>query len=327
MSAAVGYGESRPTVTIAVLNYNGRKLLEAMLPSLAAQTYTSIEIVIVDDCSSDDSLAYLHEHWPQARVVSAGPVNVGVAAALNVAARAARGSLVALLNNDVELDPGWLDELVQALSRHPDAGSASGKLLNYWRRSELDGAGDIFTRDGTAFRRGHSRPDSGQYEREEYVFAPSAGAALYRASALTSVGPFDESFHAYFEDVDWGLRAQLRGVRCIYAPCALAYHMGSATTGGELDGFYFQLHRRNLLAVLVKNAPASFLIRHAPRIAWAQLLIAVKSAREDRLGLYGLALLDLVRHMPEWLRSRWRISRERVISGREFELLVREWSE
>lgn len=312
---------------MAVLNYNGRKLLEAVMPSLAAQTYSSFEIVVVDDCSSDDSLAYLREHWPQVRVVSTGPVNVGVAAALNVAVRAARGPLVALLNNDVELESAWLGELVQALERHPDAGSASGKLLNYWRRGELDGAGDIFTRDGTAFRRGHSRPDRGEYEQEEYVFAPSAGAALYRASALASVGPFDESFHAYFEDVDWGLRAQLRGVRCVYAPRAVAYHMGSATTGGELDGFYFLLHRRNLLAVLVKDVPTSFLLRHAPRIAWAQLLIAVSSAREGRFGLYIRALLDFAQHMPGWLRSRRQIARKRALSGREFELLVREWAE
>ncbi len=316
-----------PAVTLAVLNYNGRELLETMLPSLAAQRYRDFEIVVVDDCSDDDSKAYLCRHWPDVRIVGVGPANVGVARALNVAVSTASGKLIALLNNDVELDPGWLGELVAALERHPDAGSASGKVLNYWRRSELDGAGDIFTRDGTAFRRGHSQPDEGQYEQEEHVFAPCAGAALYTAAALAAVGPFDESFYAYFEDVDWGLRAQLQGVRCVYAPAAIAYHMGGATTGGEVDPFYFLLHRRNLLAVLIKDVPLPFLARHAPRIAWAQALIALRSTRAGMLRVYMRALLDLARHSPVWLRARREIQRHRTIDAACFERRIREWAE
>lgn len=317
----------QPMVTLAVLNYNGRALLEVALPSLAAQRYRDFEIVVVDDCSTDDSAIYLREHWPDVRLVRTGSVNVGVSAALNVAVSSAQGTLVALLNNDIEFDLRWLGELVDALERRPDAGSASGKLLNYWRREELDGAGDIFTRDGTAFRRGHSQRDGGQYDAEEYVFAPSAGAALYRASTLAAVGPFDESFFAYFEDVDWGVRAQLQGVRCIYVPDAVAYHMGSATTGGERDGFYFLLHRRNLLAVLIKDVPLGFLLRHALRILWAQAQIALRSARAGMLRVYLMALVDTVRHAPEWLRARRQIQRRRTISASGFERLVREWSE
>lgn len=323
------YPPMRPpsvAVTLAVLNYNGRYLLEAMLPSLVAQDHEDFEILVVDDCSSDDSEIYLREHWPQVRFVRTGTANVGVARALNVAVTAARGGLIALLNNDVELDRRWLPGLVAALERHPSAGSASGKVLNYWRRHELDGAGDIFTRDGTAFRRGHSQPDRGQYDTERYVFAPCAGAALYTAAALAAVGPFDESFHAYFEDVDWGLRAQLLGVRCIYTPAAVAYHMGSATTGGEVDPFYFLLHRRNLLAVLLKDAPLPFLLRHAPRMAWAQALIALRSVRAGMSRTYLRALIDLARHSPQWLRARRQIQRNRAIGPADFERLVREWA-
>ncbi len=141
-----------------------------------------------------------------------------MARALNVAVGTAREDLVALLNNDIELDPHWLGEMVAALERHPEASSASCKLLNYWRRDELDGAGDIFTRAGIATRRGHGQRDSGQFDHESDVFAPTAGAALYRASALAQVGPFDESFFAYFEDVDWGCAHSSPGHRCRYVP-------------------------------------------------------------------------------------------------------------
>ena len=136
------HGEAhRRAVSAVVLNYNGRRLLEIVLPSLAMQEHHDFETVVVDDCSTDDSIDYLREHWPQVRVVPTGPTNVGVARALNIAVRSARGELVALLNNDIELDPRWLGEMVAALKRHPDASSASCKLLNYWRRGELDGAG------------------------------------------------------------------------------------------------------------------------------------------------------------------------------------------
>ncbi len=323
---ASGRDLHRPTVTVAILNYNGRRLLEVVLPSLAAQRYRDFETVVVDDCSTDDSVAYLHEQHPEVRVVGTGITNVGVAAALNIAVHSARGELIALLNNDIELDPGWLGELVAALERHPEAGSASCKLLNYWRRGELDGAGDIFTRAGIATRRGHGQLDRGQYDDEGDVFAPTAGAALYRASALVAVGLFDESFHAYFEDVDWGLRAQLTGHRCRYVPSAVAYHMGSATTGGELDRFYFLLHRRNLLAVLIKNPPLGFLAANAPWIAWAQLQIALRSARAGMLGVHLRALGGALQMAPRWLMARRQIQRSRTVGSAKFEQLVREWA-
>jgi GT2 family glycosyltransferase len=315
-----------PAVTVAVLNYNGRQLLEVVLPSLAAQRYRDFEAVLVDDCSADDSLAYARECHPDVRVVSTGPANVGIAAALNVAVRNASGEFVALLNNDIELDPDWLGELVGALWRHPEASSAACKLLNYWRREELDGAGDLFTRAGVAGRRGHGEPDRGQYDQEQEVFAPTAGAALYRASALAAVGPFDESFVAYYEDVDWGLRAQLLGHRCRYVPGAVAYHMGSATTGGELDPRYLRLQRRNLLALLLKDIPLDFLLRHASDIVGAQLDLLVRSQRAGGLSVHLHALVDLIRGAPRWLRARREIQRRRTIDGRELERLVREWT-
>ncbi len=319
-------GTCKPAVTVAVLNYNGQHLLEIVLPSLAVQKHRDFETVVIDDCSTDDSIEYLREQWPQVRVVPTGPANVGVARALNIAVGSARGELVALLNNDVELDPHWLGELVGALERDPGASSASCKLLNYWRREELDGAGDVFTRDGIAGRRGHGQPDRGQFDREEYVFAPTAGAALYRASALAAVGPFDESFFAYYEDADWGLRAQLLGHRCRYVPSAVAYHMGSATTGGELDPFYLLLQRRNLLALLLKDLPIHFLVANSPRIAWAQLHLLARSARAGMLTVHLRALVDLLRRAPGWLRARREIQRGRAIGGGELERLVREWA-
>jgi GT2 family glycosyltransferase len=318
--------EASPRVTVAVLNYNGRALLEIVLPSLAMQEYHDFQAVVVDNCSTDDSLSYLQERWPDVRVVRTGTENIGVAAALNVALRSADTELVALLNNDIELDPRWLAEMVGALDRHPDASTISCKLRNYWRRQELDGAGDIFQRDGTATRRGHGQLDEGQYDEEGFVFAPSAGAALYRASAIADVGGFDESFWAYYEDVDWGLRAQLRAQHCRYVPSAVAYHMGSATTGGDRNEFYLLLHRRNLLGVLVKDLPLVFLVLNAPWIGNTHLQLLRASARDGLLRVHARAMLAVLRQAPGWLRTRRQIQRNRRIGGAELTRLVREWA-
>jgi GT2 family glycosyltransferase len=305
-----------------VLNYNGRALLEVILPSLARQTYADVEVVVVDDASSDDSREYVATQWPKVGFVSTGVRNVGVAAALNVAVAHAGGELVALLNNDLELEPDWLEQLVAGIDRHPQAGSVAGKTRNYWRRDELDGAGDVFTVSATAHRRGVGRRDEGQYEDEEEVFAPSAGAALYRASALAEVGPFDESFTAYLEDVDWGLRAQLAGYRAWYIPTAIGYHMGSKTTGGDTSALYYGLLRRNTVAILIKNVPARFIARHLPNIAGHHVIGLAQSARRGRLRVHLRALADAARHLPRWSAERRRILGTRKIDLREFDRFV-----
>ncbi len=311
-----------PRVSAAVLNFNGRALLEVVLPTLAAQEFEDVELIVVDDCSSDDSVEYLKREWPQVRVVPTGESNVGVAAALNVAVRVARGEFVALLNNDIELDPRWLGELVAALDRHPEAASAAGKLLRFDRRDLIDSTGDVFLRSATAFGRGAGERDTGQYEREEEVFAPTGGAALYRSSALAAVGPFDESFYAYFEDVDWGLRAQLAGHRSRYVPGAVGYHMGSQTTKPKVNVRFFELQHRNTVGVVVKGVPIPFILRNARHILAYHLLSFAYSARVGLLIPHLRGLARVAPRLPEWLSQRGRILGARPVSRTEFERFV-----
>jgi GT2 family glycosyltransferase len=304
-----------------VLNYNGRRLLEVVLASLAAQQYRDFEVLVVDDCSSDDSLDYLRREWPAVRVV-VNQRNLGVTASLNVAVGASAGELVALLNNDIELDPHWLGALVAALDRHPEAASAAGKLLSYHRRDVLDGAGDVFTSAAMAWGRGAGQHDRGQYDREQEIFAPTGGAGLYRAAALADVGPFDESFWAYLEDVDWGLRAQLAGYRCRYVPDAVGYHMGGATTNGQRDPRFYIAQHRNALAIIVKDVPAPFILRHFHQIAWQKLLGLLYGARAGMLRAHLKALAEAARACPRWLRQRRAIMARRRIAAGDFERFV-----
>lgn len=312
---------SPPRVTIAVLNYNGRELLDVVLPSvLALRGVKQARVIVIDDGSSDGSPEYIRELWPAIEVLEI-PENVGVAAALNRAVAVTGSELLALLNNDIELEPDWLLELTGALDAHPEAASASGKLLRFDDRSTIDAAGDLMLWSGAVINRGHGMPDDGRFDTPQAVFAACAGAALYRRSAFDVVGPFDESFFAYLEDIDWGIRAQLAGLSCRYVPGAVGYHMGGATTRRR-KGFYGRLQRRNTLLLIAKDFPLDALLRHGWKIAINQLLWLAASARDGMLAEHMRAYRGLLMTLPGALRARRRIQGSRVVGTRELNAAI-----
>jgi GT2 family glycosyltransferase len=312
---------SRPLATIALPNYNGRALLEAMLPSILAQDYPNFEILVVDDASSDDSVAYLREHWPQVRVLRLEQ-NSGVSVAMNHCWRHARGAYVALVNTDVELDQAWLRLLVDELDARPQAASATGKTLNFRDRALLDGAGDRMLWSGTATRRGLGERDRRQYERGEAVFSACGGMAVYRRRAFDLVGGFDEDFWAYMEDVDWGFRAQLAGFTCRYVPSALAYHMGGESFGRKPGPRVWSLQRRNSLWLVLKNYPARSLLRYGHEVGRYQISCALCARRDGELGYVLTTWMETLAALPVTLRKRRRVQRRRRIGHRDLEKLI-----
>jgi GT2 family glycosyltransferase len=304
-----------------VLSYDGRHLLEIILPSLARQRFRDFEVVVVDNGSRDDTQLWLRENWPRVEVVSR-PDNVGVTAALNICAGAGRGELVALFNNDLELAPDCLGELVRALREHPEAGWAGAKLLDFDQRDVIDGAGDVYTWSGTAGRRGHGERDRGQYDEPTAIFGACGGAAIYRRAALRDVGPFDEDFFAFYEDVDWNLRAQLAGFSCRYAPTAVVYHMGSATIGRGLTDFTRYHMFRNALWIIAKDLPAGALLRHGHQLALSQLIFLRMAIRDRKLGIWYRVWRDALIGLPRMLRKRREVQRRRRIDLRRLDALV-----
>ncbi len=310
-----------PRVTAVVLTYDRRDLLDVILPSLERQTLGDLRVVVVDNGSRDDSAAYVRERWAAMEVLAL-PSNVGVAAALNRGLAAAEGSEhVALLNNDLELEPDYLELLVQTLDRHPEAASATGKMLSFHDRAQFDGAGDQFMWSGAATHRGFGERDTGQYDRPEAVFSPCAGAAVFRRAAFDVVGPFDEDFFAYLEDIDWGLRAQLAGFSARYEPAAVAFHMGGATTQGDRRR-YDRLLRRNQLWLIAKNYPAPALVRHAGKLVLHQGGWIVSAAREGALREQLAALVAALRGLPGVMRKRRAVQATRRVSLAELDAVV-----
>ncbi len=312
-------GEGR--LTVVVLNYNGRALLETMLASLARQTCEDFGTVVVDNGSSDDSLDFLAEHWPSVQVVALER-NVGVTAALNIGLRSSAGEYVALFNNDMELEPDCLGELMRALVLHREAGSATPKMLDFVDRAVIDGAGDLLSWRGGGRRRGHGERDNGQYEEEQEIFGACGGSAIYRRAALEAVGGFDEAYFAYYEDIDWAFRAQLAGFRCRYVPSAVLYHRGSATLGRGMTDFNSYHLWRNPIWLVAKCFPAGALLRHAPGLLRGQLGNLYVAVRVRKPRIWARAMRDALRGLPAALRKRRAVQRTRVITGAELEALA-----
>jgi GT2 family glycosyltransferase len=294
---------------VIIPSWNGRELLEVVLPSLAAQEFGDRTVLVVDNGSTDGSVDYLRENWPDVDVLAL-PENVGFAPAVNRGMAAADSELIALLNNDMELEPNWLSELVAELDRRPEAGSATSKLLDFADRGVLDGTGDILAWSGNANRRGRGEADEGQYDGDREVFSACGGAAIYRRAALEDVGPFDEDFFAYLEDVDWGFRARLLGWGSRYVPSSVAYHVGAATTRRTSD-LELYLNRRNQIALVVKNFPAGAFLRYGWLVALEQLHALWVAVRTRSLGSQLRAWRDATRGLRSTLGKRREIQRRR----------------
>ena len=204
-------------VTAVIPTYNRADLLSSLLPTLEGFS----EIVVSDDGGTDDSADVARRFG--ARVVRSD-VNLGFAATVNRGVAAATSEWVAILNNDVRLRPGWLKAFETC-----DADFAVGKVVT--RTGAIDGTFDLLARSGCAWRAGAGREDGPLWNVKRSIrFAPMT-AALFRRSLFAEVGPLDESFGSYLEDVDFGLRCALAGKRGQYVPDAVAVHEGSATLG------------------------------------------------------------------------------------------------
>ncbi len=296
---------------MVVPNWNGEKLLSTCLGSLRGQSFEGFEVVVADNGSTDDSVALVARDFPEVRVLSLGE-NLGFSAAVNAGIKASNSEYVALLNNDTEVHPGWLETLVGAANAYPRAGLFASKMVDFDDRRVLDGAGDGLRRSGLPYRLGHGEPDRGQYDEETYVFGACAGAALYRRGMLDDVGLFDEDFFANCEDGDLSFRAQLAGYRCLYVPGSVVYHMGSATFGRRSQ-ISTRLGTRNSLCMLVKNLPAPLVPGFLPFIVAGQIsrLLVTASTSTLRAHLEGLA--GALRLLPLMLKKRREIQGRRRV--------------
>lgn len=295
-------------VSVIIPNWNTRRWLPGCLDGLRAQSYRDFRVIVVDNGSSDDSVAFIRQNYPEVEVLAFNR-NRGFAAAVNAGIEASRSELVALLNVDTAAHPEWLESLVAAMDQCPPrVGSLASKMLSLQNPQVMDDAGNTFSWYGSAYKRGQREP-ANRYDQPEEVFSACAAAALYRRAFLEDVGGFDEGFVSYLEDVDLGLRGQLLGWRCRYVPAAVVLHQWSGA--GIPRPQYVFLSTRNRLALLVKNIPWPLLLRHSYTLLFGQFYFFLVYKKP----LYSLAgITAFLLALPRLLRQRRQIQKRRVMS-------------
>jgi GT2 family glycosyltransferase len=307
--------------SIIVPNHNGYPYLERCLSSLQAQSLKGYEIIVVDNGSSDDSLTFIRKHFPAVKLVPLNE-NKGFVHAVNAGIGRAQYPYIALLNNDTEVDPSWLENIQRAFSRRPDVDCVTSKMVQFHDRAHLDGAGDEYTRGGLAMKlgRGLSREE---FDSERETFSACAGACIFKKEIFEKVGLFDEDFFANYEDVDFSLRMKAVGHKILYVPDVVVYHIGGATLGGVTSKLAVTLTTRNMINVIVKDWPGVSLIKFLPFIVLHQTYWLLLCVKWGRTLSYIQGLLGVIKQSRKTLIKRKEVQESRKISGREFMELIR----
>lgn len=229
-------------VSVTLVTYNSGRFIKRCLESVLAQKSPVLEIIVVDNASTDGTIDILEQFEDRCRIVY-NDENLGFAAAQNQAIAMSGGAWVLTLNPDVLLMPNFIQALVDAGNSDPKIGSVCGKLLAIRASFDLpeqplvDSTGIYFTPMLRHLDRGSQEVDNGHYLKHEYVFGATAAAALYRREMVDDIGFdgefFDPDFFVYREDADVAWRAQLMGWRCLYTPHARGYHVRNVLPGNR----------------------------------------------------------------------------------------------
>ena len=249
-------------VSVIIPNFNGMAYLDGVLSGLECQTVRNFEVILVDNGSSDGSCAFVASSYPWVHMIEL-PENFGFCKAVNEGIKASRAPYVLLLNNDIEVTPDFIEEMLAAIRRHKKAFSCAARMIQFHDRDRLDDAGNYYCALGWAYARGKGK-DIHTCEKEEKIFASCAGAAIYRRKIFEKIGYFDEEHFAYLEDMDVGDRARSNGDENWYAPKAMVYHVGSGTSGSRYNHFKTRYSSRNNVYLIYKNMPLLQIILNLP---------------------------------------------------------------
>ena len=300
-----------PSVSVIVLNYNGRQWIDGCLAGLASQQGAPLyETLLVDNGSRDDSVTFARTKYPRVSIVDNGR-NLGFAGGNNAGARHASGEWLAFLNNDTAPDSRWLSALWDASRHHPECGLVTSRIVFMDDSSVIDSAGDGYLRAGGAFKHGHGgRADA--YDAQREVFGACGGAFMIRRDLFDALGGFDERFFMVYEDVDLSYRARLRGEHVWYAADAVVRHAGSGSLGtvSRSSVFYGQ---RNLEWTWIKNTPHGLLLSTAASHALYSLAGVLHYIRVGRGGAAIHAKWAALRELRAVLEDRRRVQAMRTV--------------
>ena len=314
----------QPKVSIVILNYNTRHFLEKFLPSVLATDYENFEVVLADNASKDDSVAFVKSHFPNISIITL-PQNYGFAGGYNKALAQVNADYFVLLNSDVEVTPDWLKPLVTLAESDMKISAIQPKLLDYKDKTNFEyagGSGGFIDKFGYPFCRGRwfntLETDTGQYNDTREIFWATGACFLIKSQCWHEMGGLDEDFFAHMEEIDLCWRMKNAGYKIMVCPQSIVYHVGGGTlpVGNPRKTF---LNFRNGLFLLCKNLHGSVL--------WKTLFIrfvldglaGVKFLTEFKFREIGAILkahFTFYAQMRYWLTKRKQVpSQSKTLTG------------
>jgi hypothetical protein len=283
-------------VSIVILNWNGQEYIEKCINSVLLTSYSPIEIIVVDNASTDSSLLAIKKYEGKISLI-VNNTNLGFAGGMNSGIRHAKGEYIVTLNNDVVVESTWLNRPIELLQSDTQIGIISCRQMVYGEEDVIDMLHTIQTpyllsRPVGSNKRYSINPE---YHTEKVVFGASGASVIYRKKLLDTYGGFDERFFAYHEECDIQTRAFHDGWKCVYVPSAVVYHMGSKSFG-KLSKIFHYYHERNRWWYIAKNYSLQKIIFHLPWLLFMELrLIRVIFFKSKCPGIYFKARIDAIK--------------------------------
>ena len=272
-----------PYISILIVSWNALETVKKCLPSVVQTEYDSYEIIFVDNASTDGSVAWVEQQFPDVRIVK-HPENWAFCKGNNEAVPFAHGEVLVFLNNDVEVPPNWLTPIANKFKTDSTVGAAQPKIMQFNHRDRFEyagAAGGFIDRDGFPFARGRIfdtlEEDKGQYDLQEDIFWASGTCLAVRAPLFIQLGGFETTFFMHMEEIDLCWRIKTAGYRIVLIPKSKVFHIGGASLAAQSPRKHFLNFRNNLL----------MLRRNLPSQTW-------KSVYKRRLFLDSLAALKML---------------------------------
>ena len=313
-----------PKVSIVILNWNGRKFLEQFLPSVLSTNYDNYEVIVADNGSIDDSVSFLEKQYPGIRLIRFTE-NYGFAKGYNEALKQVQGDYYVLLNSDVEVQPGWLQPMINLLETDKNIAACQPKILSYHNKKMFEyagAAGGWLDKYGYPFAKGRvfdiCEEDNGQYDQAEPIFWASGAALFIRPDVFHEMNGFDEYFFAHQEEIDLCWRIQLAGYKIYSCPSSVVYHVGGGTLprGNSLKTF---LNFRNNKIMLSKNLPFSKKLWIMPVRNFLDTVSAWKGLLSGDAGYFFAILKAQLAFFKWWLfyqkKSIFPVTKKGILSG------------
>jgi GT2 family glycosyltransferase len=311
-------------VTVVLLNWNGRDFLAPCIEAVLSQTYSPIELIVVDNGSSDGSIEFIRKKYGEQLTIIENGVNLGFSRAMNIGMAAAAGKYIMPLNFDIIMNADFISRMVEAAETAEDIGSISGKLLrlsNEGKTDIIDSTGHLIFNNRYVINRGEDQKDTGRFDTPGFVFGTCGAVPLYKKDMLDDIAYegqyYDEAFFIMLEDVDIDWRAQLRGWRCLYAPAAVAYHYRGATGSGKsrlIQRHYF----KNRYLLMWQNDKFWSILKSLPAVWLMDMYLFIDIIFTSPPALF-LAMTDLVRLAPLARQKRHFVQSRRKIPQSQIE--------